>query len=195
MTTQTKDAKKKSSQILTPVFRVSFPAVFQPRAAVEGQEKKYSITMLFDKKTDITALKQAVFAAVVEKWGADKTKWPKNLRMPFRDGSEKDYDGYENCIFVSASSKMKPGLVDQSVQPIISPEEFYGGCYARATVSAFAYDVSGNRGVSFGLRNIQKERDGGPFSGRNAPGKDFDAIAMPGANAGEIEDPLGSIGA
>lgn len=181
----TTNAKPKSKQVLTPEFRVSFPAVFTARSAAEGQEAKFSITMLFPKSTDISVLKNAVLEAIVEKWGADKAKWPKGLRLPFRDGSEKDYDGYEDVTFCTASSKMRPGLVDQNRQAIIAPDEFYGGCYARATIAAFAYDKAGNKGVSWGLRNIQKTRDGEPFSGRSKPENDFDAIPMPKAGPGE----------
>lgn len=192
---EVKDAKK-SSQVLTPEFRVSFPAVFQARSAAEGQEPKYSITMLFPKTADISVLKTAVLDAIIGKWGKKEDgKWPKGLRLPFRDGSEKDYDGYEGVTFCTASSKMRPGLVDQSRQAIISPEEFYGGCYARATIAAFAYDKAGNKGVSWGLRNIQKIRDGEPFSGRSKPEADFDAIPMPKAGVGEVVDPLEDIGA
>jgi hypothetical protein len=182
----------KNTQILTPEFRVSFPSVFQKKAAAEGQEPKYSIVMLVPKTTDLTAMKQAVVDALTEKWGPDKAKWPKGLRLPFRDGSEKDYEGYENVVFCSASTKNRPGLVDRDVKPIIDPNEFYGGCYARATVAAFAYDKAGNRGVSFGLRNIQKTRDGEPFSGRSKPENDFDSLPVPSEDAVK-SDPLDAL--
>jgi hypothetical protein len=195
MTNETKKAK-----LITPTFRVSFPAVFTPRKANEQDANavaKYSVQMIFDKTTDLTELKNAVRAAVVEKWGADKAKWPKKLTMPFRDGSEKDYDGYgPDVIFISASSKMKPGLVDENIQPIIEPSEFYGGCYARATVNAFAWEFMGKAGVSFGLRNIQKVKDGDPFGGGSKAENDFDAIPQPGASkaapvGGAEDDGLG----
>lgn len=172
-------ANEKQATVITPEFRVSFPAVFAARAAVQGQEPKFSIAMLFPKTTDLTPLKQLVNAAAVAKWGADKSKWPKGLRNPFRDGSEKDYDGYEGVTFCTASSKRKPGLVNADLDPIIEPNEFYGGCYARAEIAAFAYEVSGNKGVSFGLRNVQKIRDGEPFSGASKPEDAFDAIPQP----------------
>ena len=193
--TPMKAATVAGSQLTTPEFRVSFPSVFVARAAVEGQEPKFSVTMLFAKTTDLTPLKIAAKAAIISKWGEDQAKWPKNLRLPFRDGSEKEYDGYEGTTFCTASSKMRPGLVDHALQPIIEPSEFYGGCYARATISMFAYDVSGNRGVGIGLRNIQKIRDGEPFSGRNKAEKDFDAIAVPPAGGNAAVDPLAGIGA
>jgi hypothetical protein len=164
-----------SKKVMTPEFRVSFPNVFQPRSAFDGQEAKYSIVMLFSKKTDISALKKLAQAVAREKWG---DKIPKGMRNPFRDGDvEKEgMDGYAGCVFVTASSKTKPGLVDQSVQPIITGDDFYAGCYARATVNAFAYDRAGNVGVSFGLQNIQKLRDGEPFSGRTKAEDEFSAV-------------------
>lgn len=182
-TSQSTDAKK----VLTPEFRVSFPAVFKAKS-FEGQEPKYSITMLFDKKADLTGLKKAIQAAAVEKWGEDKAKWPKNLRTPLRDGDEKELDGYAGHYFVNASSKQKPGLVNQKVEPIISEDDFYAGCYARATLQAFAYDTAGNKGVSFGLQNIQKLRDGDTFSGRRRPSDEFTAVEDGSDDASNYEN-------
>jgi hypothetical protein len=194
MTTSTKEKNTEVSAtlVLTPEFRVSYPAVFQPKSAAEGQELKYSISMIFPKVKDASGkwksvmdsapaeMKAAVVAAIINKWGADKTKWPKGLKLPFRDGAEKDQDGYgEGVLFVNASSKNKPGVVDQGVKDIIDPSKFYGGCYARAKLNAFAYDKAGNRGVAFGLNNVQLIRDGEPFGARSNPSNDFDSIPTP----------------
>lgn len=192
--------KPDGTKLHTPIFRCSFPQVFQPKAVVAGQDLKYSIAMLFPKvfakeyceKFKVTpesqialfnALKKAVSDAAVAKWGPDKAKWPKGLQTPWHDGSEKDYDGYDNTIiYASASSKMKPGLVDMQMNPIIDASEFGGGDYARATVTVFAYDNM-KRGVSFGLRNIQKVRDGERFGGASKPEDDFEAIEAPAEEA------------
>lgn len=179
--------KETKGQMITPEFRVSFPAVFKPKAALDGGDPKYSVTMLFAPGTDLSGLKALVKAAGVEKWGADLEKWPK-LRLPFRDGAEKDYEGYgKGVVFCAASSKDRPGLVDQKVQPIMEQSDFYGGCYARATVTAFAYDRAGNKGIALGLRNIQKTRDGEAFSGKNKPENDFDEIATPEDNTAKAK--------
>lgn len=176
-----------SENVLTPKFRVSFPNVFRPGKVMQpGAEPKYSITMLFEKGADLSKLQAAAKAVCEEKWGADKTKWPKNLRNPFRDQGEKEWPGYEaGAIFISASSKQKPGLVDEKVQDIIEEHQFYPGCYARATVRAFAYDQAGNRGVSFGLQNIQKLADGEPLGGRTNPSQDFEAVSGGAASTAE----------
>ena len=163
---------------MTPKARVSFPHVFEAHAMAEGQEKKFSCVFLFDKKTDLAPLKKAAHNAAVEKWGGDKTKWPKNLKQPFRDGDEKsDLKGYAGTIYVTATSKKRPGVVAADAQtPLTDDVDFYPGCYARATLIAFAYDTNGNKGVSFSLQNIQKLGDGEKFSGRKAASEEFDAV-------------------
>lgn len=165
-------------KVRTPEFRVSFPQVFKPKA-FESQEPKYSIVMLFAKTADLKAMKQAVLAAAIEKFGP-KEKWPKNLRMPFKDGNDKaDMDGYKDMIVVNASAKAdkRPGVVNQQLEDMTEADgQFYAGCYARATLMAYGYDTAGNRGVSFGLQDIQKLRDGVPFSGRKKAQDEFEAV-------------------
>lgn len=161
---------------LTPEFQVSFPHVFEAHTAFPGQPAKYSCVMLFDKKEDLKALKTAALNAGIEKFGP-REKWPKNLKLPFRDGDEKqDLQGYAGKIFVTATSKMKPGLVNARLEEVIAREDFYAGCYARATLIAFAYDTAGNKGVSFSLQNLQKTKNGTPFSGRRKAADEFEAI-------------------
>lgn len=173
--------EKKVTGRQCPEFRVSYENVHKPKAFKEGQEAKYSVTMLFPKNADLKELKRAAQNALIEKFGADKSRWPKNLKSPFRDGDkESDQPDYAGKIFVRASSKEKPGLVDQRLDPIASDErgreQFYSGCYARATLVAFAYDTQGNRGVSFSLLAVQKTKDGDRLGGRRAAAEEFDAI-------------------
>lgn len=164
-----------SKKVLTPNFRVSFPHVFTPQADQNGKQK-YSLVMLFSKKEDLSKIKTAIKDAVAEKWGA---KVPQNLRMPLRDGDAKAkenpelYGSYTGCYFIQASTVQQPGLVDESCEPIIDPREFYAGCYAHATITAYGYDRNGNKGVGIGLQNIQKVNDGDPLSGRSRAEDDF----------------------
>lgn len=183
----------------TPKFRVSFPNVFKPKSFKDG-EPKYSITMLFDKKTDLAKMKLAARNAGIQKFGPVES-WPKDkngkskLRMPFRDGDDEkaEMDGYENCIFVNASSKSPPQVIEADGKtPIVSEVSLYAGCYARASLIAFGYDESGNKGISFALQNIQKWEDGEPFSGKPKAEDEFEAIegAGPTAQDDGEEDPF-----
>lgn len=165
--------EKLETSLVTGEFRVSFPNVFSPAKTPNGEEK-YNIVMLFKSDSDLSALKTAIKNAVINKW-PDATKRPK-IKMPIRDGSEKDFDGYSGCVFISASSKEKPVLVDENLKPILDRSRFYAGCYARAEINAFAYDNAGNRGVSFGLWKIQKLRDGEKFGGGKPVEQVFTAV-------------------
>jgi hypothetical protein len=170
------ETAKPKTRIMTPKFRASYANVFVARAVNEGEDPKFSITMLFPK-TDtegLARLKAAAKAAIREKWGDNP---PKKLRSPFRDGDDEDEDrgdAYKGMIFVYASAKSKPGIVDKSRNPIESADEFYSGCFARATVNAFAYDTKGNKGVSFGLNNIQMLAKGDHLDSRVSAEDDFD---------------------
>ncbi|USN14447.1 nucleic acid-binding protein [Janthinobacterium phage vB_JliS-Donnerlittchen] len=179
--------KKEVRKVTTPKFRASFVWAFKPQPPMEGStgDPKYGTTMLFDaaarKTPQYEALKKLALAAAKEKFG-DKLKpdgkgWFVGLRNPLRDGAEKsELDGYEGCTFASATSKMQPGIVDAQLQRIISEDDFYSGCYARATVTAYGYDKAGNKGVAFGLQNLQKLAEGERFSGRTAAEDDFDSV-------------------
>ena len=174
-----KQRMKELRTCLTPEFRASFPVLFKPKA-FRNNPPKFSLVMLFDKKTDLTALKKAAYHAAVEKYGKDKAKWPKKFKMPFRDGDvdKADVPGYENTIFVTATAPeaYPPGVVNQRLEAIISESEFYAGCYARAQLYAYPYDEAGNVGITFGLNNVQKLRDGPKFSGRENADKVFDVV-------------------
>jgi hypothetical protein len=171
--------------VMTPKFRVSYPYIFKPQKPMQaGGEEKYGLTMLFPKGADLSALKAEAQRACIEKWGADKTKWPANMRNPFRDQKEKlDKAGkiqaghVEGAIFITATSKQAPGIVDAANQTILMEKDFYAGCYARATVRAFAYDKAGNRGISFGLQNVQKLSEGDPLGGRAKAEDEFEPVA------------------
>jgi len=169
------------TKVVTPPFRVSFPQVFEAKG-FNGGEPKYSVVMLFDMakinanpqyKASYDAMQAILKEAATAKFGA---KLPSNLKKAFRDGEEKaGMDGYGAGIkFATASSKMRPGVVDRNKQPILSADDFYSGCWARATVTAYGYDQKGNKGVSFGLQNLQKLGEGESFSGRIAAENDFD---------------------
>lgn len=176
---QTSDKTKDDKNgLMTPVFRVSFPTLFKPKG-YNGGEEKFSVTMLFDKGADLERLRAAVKAAAIARFGE---KLPAGLRKPFRDGKEKDLEGYgEGIIFAKATSVLPPEVLnnvrgaDGKWEKIPASDEraIYAGCYARAWVVAYAYDNKG-KGVSFGLRTIQKVRDAQGFGGGGSKAEMFE---------------------
>ncbi len=162
------------TKVTTPEFRVSFPAVFEARAFEAGAEAKYGLSMVFAPDADLSALERIVEEALQAKWGA---KRPGGLKLPIRPNSDKaGMEGYPTGgHFASATTKQPPGLVDARRQRILSREDFYPGCFARATVTAYAYDNKG-KGVAFGLHNLQKTRDGEHIDGRASAEDDFSDV-------------------
>ena len=94
--------------------------------------------------------------------------------MPLRDGDvERDDEAYKGHYFINANSKTAPQIVDRAVKPILDRNEVYSGCYARVSLSFYAFNSNGNKGIACGLGNIQKVRDGEPLGGRTSAADDF----------------------
>lgn len=177
-----------SKMSLSPKGRVSFPDVFEARAFNPNDKPKFALTLIFpaidqmepDQLEKLKAMKAAANEAANERFkvGLDGEYRGKKLVSPFHKTDEKP-DYYEpGQIFVKFSSFQKPGLVYPNKKPILEDSgDFYAGCWAHVSFDAYTYDHSGNRGVAFGLRNIQKVADDEPFSGsRTSPDDDFDCV-------------------
>lgn len=178
-------SKPNQNKVTTPVFRMSFPSLFVASAMKneKGEPEgtaKFSLVMLFDAAAQATPefakLKDLAKAAAADKWGPDYKKKMQNLRNPIRDGLEKEHlEGYgAGVLFTSASTMSKPGIVDGRRQPVTDVAEVYPGRRARATVTAFAYDKKGNRGVAFSLHNVQLLTGGDSLAGRARAQDDFE---------------------
>lgn len=159
--------------------RFSYVNVFQPQPPYNNPngEPKYSVTILLPKSN--TAAKAAIDAAinatiddaVRSKWGGQRPPQP---AVCIHDGDgPRPSDGAafgEECrgcwIFTaSCNAKNPPFVVDRNVQKILDPREVYSGIYGSVSVSFFAYNAGGKKGIGCGLNGIQKVRDGEPLSG------------------------------
>jgi len=161
-------------RIVTPEAVLSFPALFKRSKPMQDQDEgKFQCELIFAAGADLSKLESAIKQAKEDKWGS---KPPNNLRMPIRNGSDRDKEGYEGegVKFISPRTNDKPGVViGPNRDPCLEPSEVYGGCVVRASVTAFAYDLPTSKGISFALNNVWKLRDGKPFSGRKTAEQDF----------------------
>lgn len=165
-------AENDSTQIVTGEVRLSYAYLFEPRAASDDEDEKYSCMVLIPKTDKATvrkilaAEKQAAEVGKAKHFGG---KIPNNLKSVFRDGDEEgDFDKnpeLEGHYFMNVSAKRKPGLVNKDKSPITSPDDIYSGCYARVALGAFAYNYNGSKGISFGLNHVMKTRDGERLDG------------------------------
>ena len=166
-----------STKVVIPNVRFSYAHVFEPVAIEEGQTKKYSVSIIIDKSdtATIATIKKAIEAALEQGKAKLGGKIPATYKNPLRDGDAErpDDEAYENSYFINANSTRKPGIVDANLQEVMRQDEFYSGCYGRASVNFYAFNVSGNRGVAAGLQNLQKQKDGDRLSGGSSAADDF----------------------
>ena len=171
----------KDTKVVFGPCRLSYTHLFNKFVPDGGSEKdgKYMTNVLIPKeeKETVKAIRQAIEAAKeagkVSKW---KGKEPKNLDMPLRDGEEKENDDdgiYAGHFYVNAKSSTRPGVVDKNKAPIVDEDDIYSGVWAIMSVTFYAYDVNGNKGVACGLNNVMKCKDGERLGGRSSAESDF----------------------
>lgn len=168
-----------STKVITGKVRFSYANVFEPTAMQDGQTPKYNVSIIISKSDTKTveAIKKAVEAAkeAGKSKIADKNgKIPVGLKTPLRDGDEErpDDPAYENSYFINANSERKPGIVDRDLNPIMSRDDFYSGCYGRASINFYAFNVN-SKGIACGLNNLQKLEDGERLAGGSSAEEDF----------------------
>lgn len=176
----------KNANLVTKVVtgsntRWSYANVWAPKS-IQGSEPKYSISLIIPKSDTVTIkkIKAAIEAAYKEGEsklkGKGKTVPPLNaIKTPLRDGDleRPDDEAYANSYFVNANSNIAPGIVDINKEPIIDHSEVYSGVYGHASISFFAFNVNGNKGIACGLNNLMKVRDGEPLGGKSSAEADF----------------------
>jgi hypothetical protein len=194
----------------TPAFRLSYPALFEPREVMGNATKKqYQATMLFPKAETVAALKNAgnkvthlmakddlrgmyeeILKVARANFGPQVDL--KTLKLTkFRDGDQpreqsgKVDDNEKGYIVVKTSTGEKngrPQVLRADKTPIVDPGEAYAGCWCRAVLTIAPFHKP-NRGVTIYLVGIQKLADDAAFSSRPRAEDVFDAVGAEGEEA------------
>lgn len=143
--------------------RLSFPHLFTPHSMEEGQEKKFSATFLLDNEKHKALINQ--IEKQIERMAIDAFKKKVSFKSCLRDGNDKiDLDGYEGCMFIPASRKTRPAVVDRDVNPVTEEDGvLYAGCYVNATIRLWVQDNKWGKRVNAELRAVQFVKDGESF--------------------------------
>lgn len=170
------------TKIITGVCRLSYANIWQAKS-INGGVPKYSTSVLIPKSDikTVANVKAAIEAAYYE--GESKLKGNSktvpslaSLKTPLRDGDTErpDDEAYAGHWFLNANSNTAPGVVDANREPIYDTSEIYSGVYARVSLTFYAFNSNGNRGIACGLQNIQKVRNGESLGGKPKAEDDFD---------------------
>jgi len=193
-----KNMSKIDSSIKIKNVRCSYAHFFEPRSVGEGDNAKMkfgtALIIPYDHpqaetiKDIADALGEAKFG---QKWATVKRNRPP-LRDPWREYKkackdaeeegddpaeiEKPAEYLKGSYVLNVNSDRKPQVVDQKVQPIFEEAELYSGCYINISCRGFAYDKDSNRGVAFGMNNVQLVKQGERLGGAPNAEEEFDEI-------------------
>lgn len=178
------------SVITVKNVRLSFPQIWTAKAFNEGQTAKFSANFLLDKDRDkdqIADLKKAIKQAVTVHFNGQT---PKGLDVFLKDGEDKAYDGYENAMYVSASGKNRPTIIDRDRTPLVEEDgKPYAGAYVNAAISIWIMDNKWGKRVNCNLVAIQFVKDGETFgSGAVKADELFDDISSESAEDAADDD-------
>lgn len=174
--------------------RVAYPHLFEPYAYQNGPNKKYEITLMIPKSDTKTMedIKKGLAAAKAKKWPASAVK---DIQSPVKDGDEMSTDAFKDHWIIRAKATPRdggagrPGVVLPNLQPA-GPDDIVSGDFCNVDINPYAYDQSGNKGLSFGLNNVQLAMKGDRIgSGKARPESVFEAMEMAGSpSTGETSD-------
>jgi len=172
--------------------RLSYANLFEAKENKSG-DLRYSTALLIPKDhPQIDDLIANVNKVGEEKFGKKWETMVKKNGLPVKDadedGSADDKPEYEGQFYINTSSKRRPQVVDRQVQPILDDSEIFSGCYANVSIAIFAFDVPENKGVSFGLNNVQKVKEGERLGGAPNADEEFEAMEDDDFEAMEDDD-------
>lgn len=148
--------------ITGPDTRWSYANVWEPKS-INGGTPKYSVSLIIPKSDTKTIAKIEAAIEATYKEGEAKLKGNGKsvpalsvIKTPLRDGDMErpDDPAYANAYFVNANATSAPGIVDADRNPILTRSEVYSGVYGRASISFYAFNSSGNKGIACGLNNL-----------------------------------------
>lgn len=169
------------TKVVTGKARFCYMNAWTPKKNDSGKEV-YSVTLVIPKsdKETLDKINAAISAAYSDgidtlQGNAKKAPTLEEIKNPLRDGDE-EREGDEifaGSYFLNATSIYAPGIFDAERQVISEQDKFYSGCYGRASISFYAYNKKGGRGIACGLRGLQKLEDGERLGGFASVADDF----------------------
>lgn len=165
------------SEINIGPVRFSYLTIFEPEDKFNTGKKRFSATLLIDKKNKrvykelMDAIESAIKDGVKNKFNGQR---PKKLKLPVHDGDGQRDNGEDygqECkgmwvVSTSAQETSPPEIVAGRDQHPAGASEVYSGCYGYANINLSAYNYNGNRGIGAYINNIWKTKDGEPLAGR-----------------------------
>lgn len=187
-----------SSTVITPKARFSYVNIWQARAFEQGDNPKFTITLIFNKSDDLTELRQAHDQVIATDFPDGV---PYGAKDPFLvDGAVRypndPYYADKLLLNCSQSEDRPPQVVDATNTIITDKSQLYSGCFGHAMISFYGY-FGGSKGVSCSIHGVMKTDDGENLGGESVNAQagfaaagfgDPKAKQFTGSTAGEMAD-------
>lgn len=162
--------------------RLAYPQLWEPRAFMGEGDARYSALLLLPPSHPcVHDVNTTIDKVAKDKWGQRADGILKTLRSShkicFLDGALKaGTEGFEGNLYLSASSKKRPVVVDRDRAPLTEKDgKPYAGCYVNAILDIWAQDNQWGKRINATLMGIQFLRDGDAFAAiPPATAEDFD---------------------
>lgn len=182
---------QRTGDILTGPVRLSWTDIMTlPAPTAEKPNPKYSSAILFTPLAKFDVLYEAYNLEAAKSFAANYDQMSGQyygLHSPFRWQHEKlNLSGYTpNCMFITASTKYKPSVIDAQGNVVQDPSRVYPGVWAICAVNTYANADARTKGVRFGLQSVMLIGDDTPLGG-----KGVDPQKMFGGVRGSIAPPV-----
>lgn len=163
-------------RLVTPEGTALYPVLITPKANDLKKDKdgdtvnEFSTIILFDKGADLSEIEGAIKQAILDQFGSDRAKWPKNLKTPLKDQAALlDKQGAPRPGTTAGAMYLQlktnaaihtPKVFGPQGQQIIETDELYSGMRIRAKVTFKAYNMPTSKGVTVYLSDVLKVADG-----------------------------------
>ncbi len=135
--------------------RLSFPSLFA-KATFRGKETKFEATFLLNKETNkdaIAQIKKAIAEKIKNEFKGSKIAADK---ICLKDGDECEYTGYENSLYIRASSSTQPLLINRDLTHMDSSSgKFYAGARVNAHIEIWAQNNDFAKRINAQLLGVQ----------------------------------------
>lgn len=161
--------------VVTPVGKL----VFDKNLFEADENGKFRAALVFNNDTNIKDIEKICSEVAKEKW---PNGLPSNLKSPVKRETRADmiekYPFMKDGVLLNAATKFEVQVLDKHLNEIFKGD-VKSGDMCRFSVSAWAYDANGNKGVGLNLLGVQKIADGEPLFNRVSARQTFSGSDIP----------------
>jgi hypothetical protein len=152
-----------NQQLILSNVRLSFPDIFTAKSVNDG-DPRFSANFLLHKERDaklIANIQSAINGLIKSELKGAKLPADK---VCLRDGDDKDYEGYEGHMFLSAANKKRPQAVDRDNTPLAEADDRpVAGDYVDGVVRLWAQDNKFGKRINASLEVVRFRKEGERF--------------------------------